>query len=1000
MTTITETAYPCLKSDPTERELTEVYTPTAPEKSFVASIAKRSIPQVAALIYLKVFQRAGTFIRLDEVPPTIREHIVKACGVLRPPTWTELRRFDASGPRTAMIKALRRFLNVRPLDEAGKAWLEQVADQAAETKNAVADIINVMLEELVHHRYELPAFSTLDRMAFRAREASNNRNFSAIARQLTPQATRLIDGLLKTARGESVSPWQLLKREPKRPTNKETREYIQHIRRLQHLVDQLPKPEVPIPKLQQFKDLARALDASEMAELKPMKRHALAVIFIRAQHAQALDDAADLFIRLMQNLENNARQKLLQYQQERVLKTDMLIGQLKEILGAYQLHGSDTQRVEAIGSTLVAEVEDLLDECEQHLAYAGRNHFPFMVQPYKMVRAQLINCIEIAAPQSSSEDQVIVKMISVLYALRSNRADMVSLESLGLDEERDFRWMSAQWRKLVLVKPADGKGKAAWIQRRYFELAVMHAVKDEIKSGDLFIKYGERYDDYREQLVDDQTFAAEVDDYGAVTGIETDPATFVAKLKAAMLQRATEVDAAFPENAHADIVDSRLILRKPPRSEEIEAVREVDALITERMEPVSIVDVMIDTERWLDLHKLFRPLAGTDSRLEDRRMRVITTLFCYGCNLGPVQTAKSIKGLSRRQITWLNLKYVTDDLLDKAIVKVINAYNKFELPGYWGTGKHASADGTKWNLYEQNMLSEYHIRYGGYGGIGYYHVSDKFIALFSHFISCGTYEGIFILDGLMSNQSDIRPDTIHGDTQAQSYPVFALAHLLGIQLMPRIRGISDLKFFRPQRGIVFNNINDLFGDVIDWKMIETHLPAMLRVAVSIKTGKITPSAILRRLGTYSRKNKLYFAFVELGKVIRTMFLLSYIGDVNLRKVIHAETNKSEQFNSFAGWSFFGGEGIIAENIRHEQRKVVKYNHLVANMIILHNVAGMSRVLKELREEGTEITPEVLAGLAPFRTAHINRYGDYTLDFRRKSEPLDFRMSIISDKSIT
>ncbi len=319
-------------------------------------------------------------------------------------------------------------------------------------------------------------------------------------------------------------------------------------------------------------------------------------------------------------------------------------------------------------------------------------------------------------------------------------------------------------------------------------------------------------------------------------------------------------------------------------------------------------------------------------------MRVITTLFCYGCNLGPGQTAKSIKGLSRRQISWLNLKYVSEDLLDKAIVKVINAYNKFELPGYWGTGKHVSADGTKWNLYEQNLLSEHHIRYGGYGGIGYYHVSDKFIALFSHFISCGTYEGLHILDGLESNESD------------------------------------------------------------DWKLIETHFPAMLRVAVSIKTGKITPSTILRRLGTYSRKNKLYFAFVELGKVIRTMFLLSYIGDVGLRKVIHAETNKSEQFNGFAGWSFSGGEGIIAENIRHEQRKVIKYNHLVANMIILHNVVGMTRVLQELRDEGTEITLEILAGLAPFRTAHINRFGDYTLDFRRKIGPMNFDATIISMES--
>ncbi len=40
---------------------------------------------------------------------------------------------------------------------------------------------------------------------------------------------------------------------------------------------------------------------------------------------------------------------------------------------------------------------------------------------------------------------------------------------------------------------------------------------------------------------------------------------------------------------------------------------------------------------------------------------------------------------------------------------------------YWGSGHHVAADGTKWDLYEQNLLSDCHIRYGGYGGIGYYH---------------------------------------------------------------------------------------------------------------------------------------------------------------------------------------------------------------------------------------------------------------------------------------
>ena len=156
---------------------------------------------------------------------------------------------------------------------------------------------------------------------------------------------------------------------------------------------------------------------------------------------------------------------------------------------------------------------------------------------------------------------------------------------------------------------------------------------------------------------------------------------------------------------------------------------------------------------------------------------------------------------------------------------------------------------------------------------------------------------------------------------------------------------------------------------------------MLRVTVSIKLGKITASTILRRLGTYSRKNKLYFAFRELGKVVRTKFLLKYIDDVDVRKTIDAATNKSEEFNGFVKW--VGGEGIIAENVRHEQRKIVKYNQLVANMVILHNVEGMTKILALLRDEGMGINAEVLAGLSPYRTSHINRFGDYTVDLSRK-----------------
>ena len=59
------------------------------------------------------------------------------------------------------------------------------------------------------------------------------------------------------------------------------------------------------------------------------------------------------------------------------------------------------------------------------------------------------------------------------------------------------------------------------------------------------------------------------------------------------------------------------------------------------------------------------------------------------------------------------------------------------------------------------------------------------------------YEALYILDGLLKNESDIQPNQLHGDTHAQSYTVFGLAYLLGIDLMPRIRNLKELNFYKP-----------------------------------------------------------------------------------------------------------------------------------------------------------------------------------------------------------
>jgi len=109
-------------------------------------------------------------------------------------------------------------------------------------------------------------------------------------------------------------------------------------------------------------------------------------------------------------------------------------------------------------------------------------------------------------------------------------------------------------------------------------------------------------------------------------------------------------------------------------------------------------------------------------------------------------------------------------------------------------------------------------------------------------------------------------------------------------------------------------------------------------------------------------------------VLRTIFLLQYLNDEELRSTIQAATNKSESFNRFAKWLAFGGEGVIPSNNRDEQRKFIKYNHLVANCLIFYNVFEMSRILNQLMQEGYSFSDEAISALSPYLTEHVNRLG--------------------------
>ncbi|HEX7913706.1 MAG TPA: Tn3 family transposase [Paraburkholderia sp.] len=145
-----------------------------------------------------------------------------------------------------------------------------------------------------------------------------------------------------------------------------------------------------------------------------------------------------------------------------------------------------------------------------------------------------------------------------------------------------------------------------------------------------------------------------------------------------------------------------------------------------------------------------------------------------------------------------------------------------------------------------------------------------------------------------------------------------------------IRNWKDLVLYRSDSKAKYRHIDKLFTATIDWVLIEPHWQELMQVALSIQAGTISSPPVLRRLGSESRKNRLCLAARELGNVVRTVFLLEWVGSLELRQEVTANTNKIESYNGFSKWRSFGGD-VIAENEPDEQQKRLRYNDLVATI---------------------------------------------------------------------
>jgi TnpA family transposase len=243
--------------------------------------------------------------------------------------------------------------------------------------------------------------------------------------------------------------------------------------------------------------------------------------------------------------------------------------------------------------------------------------------------------------------------------------------------------------------------------------------------------------------------------------------------------------------------------------------------------------------------------------------------------LGLTKMAESCTGVSYAQLDRHQASYIRDETYSVALADLVNTQHGHPFAAQWGNGTTSSSDGQRFRA-GSKAESTGHVnpKYGAEPGrLVYTHVSDQYSPFHSKLVNIGDRDATYVLDGLLYHESDLAIQEHYTDTAGFTDHLFALMHLLGYPFAPQIRNIGDTRLYTPTNDSELSTLAPLIGGSINTKTIALHWDEILRLAASIKTGTVTASLMMRKLGAYPRQNGLALALRELGRMERTLFLL-------------------------------------------------------------------------------------------------------------------------------
>ncbi len=531
-----------------------------------------------------------------------------------------------------------------------------------------------------------------------------------------------------------------------------------------------------------------------------------------------------------------------------------------------------------------------------------------------------------------------------------------------------------------LVYKVDDNGKKTIDEDKYRVLLLRNLHK-RTKTKEAWVPGANKFRNPDEDLPAD--FEERRAEYYADLQMPLDPVQLIQGLQAEMVGALTELNETIKTNDQVKITATGKIKLTPLKPQVTPAnLEKLGDELEQRWPQTSILDVFKEAELRTGFTDEFSSV-GTREVLDRAtvRKRLILSLHGIGTNAGIKRARADEKYADLKYIT---RRYVTRDAVRNAIRRLVNEIFKVRQTNIWGEGTTScAADSKKFGSWDQNLMTEWHSRYGGRGVMIYWHVERKSTCIYSQLKRCSSSEVAAMIEGVLHHCTAMSVDKAYTDSHGQSEAAFAFSFLLGFELLPRLKGIRKEKLNSPGIGKAsdYPNLLPIMDKAINWQLIEEQYDEMVKCAVAIKTRTADAEAILRRFTKDNLSHPTYKAFLELGRALKTIFLCRYLRSESLRREIHEGLNVIENWNSVNSFIHFGQQSKIISNNLEDQELSMLCLHLLQVSLIYINTLMLQEVLSD-SSWSDRMTTEDWRGLNPLGYAHVT-YGQFSCDMEKR-----------------